>query len=79
MNSKHERYLEAKRNGANPLECTKAALPGTDPKSNRFKWWVAHAESEVPEIKGVIELEGLGKKTAPKKAPPKKTAPTEGE
>lgn len=78
MNSKHDRYLEAKRFGATPLECTKAALPGADPKSNRFKWWVANAETEIPEIKGTIELEGLNKPKKP--APKKKPAPaTEGE
>lgn len=77
MNPKNERYLEAKRDGKSIKDCVIAALPGSDPKSDRFKWWVANAEKEIAEIKDTIELEGLNK---PKKAAPKKKPePTEGE
>lgn len=71
MNPKHERYLEAKRDGKSVADCVKAALPGSDPKSERFKWWVAKAETEISEIKDTIELEKLNKpkRSAPKKKP----------
>ncbi len=77
MNPKHERYLEAKRAGKSIKDCVAAALPGADPKSERFQNWMKDAES-IEEIKGVIELEGLNKskKAAPKKKP---VADTEGE
>tara|TARA_R100001086_G_scaffold44950_3_gene19947 strand:+ start:1168 stop:1401 length:234 start_codon:yes stop_codon:yes gene_type:complete len=77
MNPKHKRYLEEKRAGKSVAECAKAAVPGSDPKSDHFKWWASKAETEIPEIKDTIELEGLNK---PKKAAPKKKPePTEGE
>lgn len=81
MNPKHERYLEAKRAGKSVAECAKAAVPGSDPKGDHFKWWVANAETEIEEIKNTIELEGLNKpKKAPaKKAPAKEVPPTKGE
>lgn len=77
MNPKHERYLNAKRAGKPVAECVTAALPGCDARSDRFKWWVSNAETEIEEIKGTIELEKLNKpkKTAPKKKP----TPSEGE
>ncbi len=71
MNPKHERYLEAKREGKTAVQCTRAALPGVDENSPRFKDWVANAE-KIKEIAQIIELEGLNKR---KKAPAKKAEP----
>ena len=74
MNLKHERYLEAKRAGKTAVQCTRAALPGVDEDSPRFKNWVANAEKDIPEIAKTIESENLNK---PKKAAPKKKAEPE--
>lgn len=76
MNPKHERYLKAKREGKSINDCVKAALPGCDPKSKRFKDWVDNAETSIPELKDMIDFEDLNK---PKKAPAKKAPATEGE
>ncbi len=71
INMKHERYLEAKRAGKSIEECVKAALPGTEKNTKRFKWWLENAETEIPELKLQIEFEELNK---PKKTTTKKPA-----
>jgi len=74
MNLKHKRYLDAKRAGKTAVQCTRAALPGVDEDSKRFKNWVANAEKDIPEIAKTIESENLNK---PKKSAPKKKAEPE--
>ncbi len=76
INPKHERYMEAKRAGKSVKECVKAALPGVDESSPRFKDWLDNAETKIPELKNMIEFEGLNK---PKKTTPKKTTAAEAE
>lgn len=66
VNPKFQRYIEAKRQGKSVEDCVRAALPGVDEKSERFKQWVAFAETHYTEIRNTIELEGLNK---PKKKP----------